>query len=374
MRTMTNRRVGIALSAVIAMALGACGNGGDGGGEVSEAGIDEAKAVLSEYSANPTGIGYDQPPASPIPDDKLVVALETPVAVAQLTNDYRERSLEAIGWRMERIVVGGGPEDPVKAMEQALEMGPDAIFYAGYDPAIISEQLNDAAKAGIPVIAESVVAEDEAIVGVVRDATSNDLLGKMSAAFVVADSKGKANVEFFSVPSQPIITTYLDSFQAYVDEWCPACTVNVNNFEFSDIGSNLPGMVVSALQRNPDADYVVLGLGDAIVGIEPALASAGLTEQVKLGGAIPSLANYEALKNGDPGFWAVDNPPSIAYRETDLMIRAILGEDIAAVNDAPLPAQVLTADNIDDAVFDDDGYWLGYADWESDYLSQWGLG
>jgi ribose transport system substrate-binding protein len=367
----------LAAAAVIALALAGCSSddssnkGSTSSG--SDAGQQEAKTFVDETMANPTGIGYDSPITEAPPADATIVALEAPVAVAKKTNDYRESATELLGWNMSRIVVGPGPEDPAKALDQALDARPDSVFYAGYNPEIISEQLARAKSDGVPVVAESVTVADPAVVGTVRNAASNDRLAKMSAAFVVSDSKGDANVEFFSVPSQPIVSTYYDSFKKYLAQWCPDCKVHVNNFEFTDIGSNLPGQVVSALQRNPEANYAVFGLGDAMIGVDAALQSAGLGEQVKLGGAIPSLDNYEALRNGTQAFWAADAGPTQAWRETDLMVRAMLGEDLAVVNDAPPISQLLTPDNIDAAVFDDDGYWLGYDGYVADYKKQWGL-
>ncbi|CAN5204203.1 hypothetical protein BH09ACT10_BH09ACT10_08550 [soil metagenome] len=363
--------------AVAALSLSACGSSDSSsssdGASSDSAGIAEAQAFLDSYSGNPTGLGWDTPVSKKIPTGKNIVALETPVAVAKLTNDYRERAMKLLGWNMTRIIVGGGPEDPAKAMQQALDQKPDAIFYAGYDPNSMSAQLADAKAQGIPVIAESVPTKNPAIVGDIRNETTNERLGKMTASFVVADSKGKANVEFFNVPTQPIIVSYQAAFKKYLAEWCPDCKVNVNDFEFSDIGSNLPGQIVSALQRNPKANYVVMGLGDAIVGVDAALQSAGLADQAKIGGAIPSLANYEALKKGDPGFWAVDNAPFISFRQTDMMARAFVGDDLTKVNESLAPAMVLTSKNINDTVFDEDGYWLGYADWENAYKKMWGL-
>jgi ribose transport system substrate-binding protein len=362
---------------VAVVCLAACSTAGGGAKDVDQAtidaGVEQAQTYLDSVVPNPTGIGYDTALESKPPTGKRIVALETPVAVAKVTNDYRQRAADLLGWNMTRIIVGNGPEDASKAMEQALDSRPDAIFYSGYDPSVMSAQLDRARTANIPVIAESVPIENPAIIGTVRDAASNDRLAQMSAAYVIGDSEGKANIEFFSVPSQPIITTYYDSFRKYIEQWCPACSINVNNFEYPDIGSNLPGQVVSSVQRNPNADYLIFGLGDALVGVEAALQSAGLDQQVKIGGAIPSLDNYEALRKGTQAFWAADAGPTQAWRETDLMVRAMQGTDLTVVNDAPLVSQLLTSDNIGGTAFDNDGYWLGYPEYVDAYKALWGI-
>lgn len=379
----------LAGAAVLALALAGCAGdsgggsatGGDTGGNAasSTADIAAAQEVLDQALLTPSSIGYDEPISGEIPTDVHVAVLEVPVAVNQAQQDERQKLMDELGWKFTRIVVGGGPEDPAIAFDRALDLAPDAIEFSGYDPAGMTEQLKRAEEMGVIIIAQSIpynapTPEYPMIDGIDRALRTVEHSAKMTAAYMVADSGGTANIEIFTVPSQVIIVAYVEAIQKYIDEWCPDCTVNTNDFEFTDIGSNLPGTVVSALQRNPEAGYVVLGLGDASVGVSAAIDGAGFGDQVKIGGGIPSPENYEALRAGTQHFWAADTSFILLYKETDMMIRLLLGEDISTLNDAIDVTQLLTPENINDTAFNEDGYWIGYADYKADYDVQWNRG
>ena len=337
-------------------------------------GLSEAQAFLASAQQNPTGVGYDLPITKAIPKNQKILALETPVPVAKATNDLRDMANHLLGWQSSRIVVESTPEGPAKAMGLALDRKPNALFYSGYDPASMSGPLGRAASAKVPIIGESVVHNTSpAILGTVRDEVSNDQIAKMTAAFLVADSNCKANVEAWTVPSQPILTTYQDSLAKWMTQWCPACTMHLNNYEFSDIGANVPGMVVSALQKNAKAGYVIFGYGESIVGVNAALGTAGLTDKVKIGGAIPGPDQYEALRKGTNAFWATDSGPASAWKETDMTVRALAGESLTEVQAKPILAQLLTPGNVQQAAFDKSGYWVGFTGYEAAYKKMWKL-
>ena len=338
------------------------------------AGLADAKAFLATAQQNPTGVGYDLPISKAIPRNAKIVALETPVPVAKATNDLRDMASKLLGWQSSRIVVESTPEGPAKAMGLALDRKPSALFYSGYDPASMAGPLARAAAAKVPIIGESVVNNtNPAIVGTVRDLASNDQIAKMTAAYLVSDSNCKANVEAWTVPSQPILTTYQDSLQKWLGKWCPTCTMHLNNYEFSDIGTNVPGMVVSALQKNSKAGYVIFGYGESILGLSAALGTAGLTDKVKIGGAIPGPDQYEALRKGTNAFWATDSGPASAWKETDMTARSLVGDSLTAVQATPILAQLLTPGNVQQAVFDKSGYWVGFTGFEAAYKKMWKL-
>ncbi|MFR9805047.1 sugar ABC transporter substrate-binding protein [Pseudonocardia sp. RS010] len=372
-------RIAAAALAAASLGLTACGTGASTGSSTATAGscpgLAEARSVVAQYSANPVGVGYDLPLTKPIPAAQRIAAIETPVPIAKATNDNRAVAAELLGWSVDRVVADGTPEGPAKAMTQALAQNPNALFYSGYDPATVREPLQQALNREVPVVVESVPNNtDPAIVGTVRDEQSNDVIGKLTAAFLVSDSNCTANVEAWTVPSQPILTTYQASLEKWLGQWCPECRMTVNDYEFSDIGTNVPGMVVSALQTNPDATYVIFGYGESTLGVDAALRTAGLADQVKVGGAIPGPDQFEGLRTGRDAFWATDSGPALAWKETDLMIRAMTGDDLAGAQQAPIPAQLLTPETVGGAVFDANGYWIGYPGIDEAYRAMWRIG
>jgi ribose transport system substrate-binding protein len=372
--------LGVVGLAVLGLTTSACSSGSSSTKASSDSssgtctGLADAKAFLAQAKQNPTGVGYDLPVTGAIPKNQKIVALETPVPVAKATNDLRDAADKMLGWTTSRIVVEGTPEGPAKAMGLALDRKPSAIFYSGYDPASMAAPLSRAAGAKVPVIGESVPNNTNAAIGgTVRDDVSNDRIAKMTAAYLVSDSGCKANVEAWTVPSQPILTTYQDSLKKWMTQWCSSCKMHLNNYEFSDIGTNVPGMVVSALQKNPKAGYVIFGYGESVIGVDAALATASLSDKVKIGGAIPGPDQYEGLRKGTDAFWATDSGPASAWKETDMTVRALAGDSLAEVQAAPIVAQLLTSDNVKQAAFDKSGYWVGFNGYEDAYKKMWKL-
>lgn len=333
----------------------------------------EAKAFLDPLLANPTGIGYDQPISKAAPKNLHVVALENTVPITKRVNDERAKAAALLGWTFSRVPVGNNAEDPGKAMDQALAMKPkpDVIFEAGYGAQQLSQQLAKAQSLGVKVVAECITdPASGALIGVRCDVASADQQAKASAAYIVANGNGKDHVQLFGTSTFPILGAYNTSFIKYMKQWCSACVVKDNEFQLTDIGTKLPGQVVSAVQRDPKSNWVIFGFGDAMVGVQPALVSAGLDSKVKIGGEIPGPDQYKQLRAGKQAFWTQNISPFMGFIETDVAVRALVGDPLTPVTGATLPNQVLTPQNIGTAVFDGT-FWLGFADYVNAFKKQW---
>jgi ribose transport system substrate-binding protein len=366
-------------AAFVALAVVATGCGGGssspstGSTASSGASVAEAKAYLEPLLKNPTGIGYDKPVSKAVPKGLNVVALENTVPITKRVNDEREKAAKLLGWNFSRVPVGNKAEDPGKAMDQALAKSPkpDVIFEAGYGTSQLSQQLAKAKSMGVKVVAECITdPASGALIGVRCDKTSADQQAKASAAYIVANGTGSDHVQLFGTSTFPILGAYNDSFIKYMKQWCPGCEVKNNEFQLTDIGTKLPGAVVSAVQRDPKSNWVIFGFGDAMVGVQPALEAAGLASKVKIGGEIPGPDQYKQLRAGKQAFWTQNISPFMGFIETDVAVRSIVGDDLTTVTGADLPNQVLTSANIGTAVFDGD-FWLGFGDYVNAFKKQW---
>lgn len=382
----------VLLSLGLVLALTACGGddnkgstGGSAGGatgttaaDAGGGGLEAAQALVDKESAPPADVGYDVPLKGQIPSGKTIAVLEVPTPIAQQVNKYRTQSHDALGWKTDIITVGPNPEDPGKAFQQAIDSGADGIWYGGYPSEAVAAQLKTAASKGIPVVGESLNDETaDPFIGITRDRDDIDRIANASAAKVAVDSGGDAKVQLFGVSTFPTLAAYNDSFKEHFATYCPGCTVDINEVDFAEVGKGLPGQVVSAVQRNPDTNWVIFAFGDASIGVDEALKSAGLREQVKIGGAIPGPAQLQALKDGTDAFWMHDVAvESMPYRETDMFARHFAGDmdGLATIDKAPMVAQLLTPENIGEANLDSDGWWTGFPGTVDAYKQMWSLG
>ena len=168
----------------------------------------------------------------------------------------------------------------------------------------------------------------------------------------------------------PILLEFDKGFKSAMQEWCSTCKVTENPQQASDIGTNTPGKVVSAMQQAPDTDWLVFDLAELETGVDSALAGAGITG-THIGGLSALPANYEALKNKTQTAWTSYPLPVVGYRQIDSFARKFNGDPIVS---AQLPTQLATADNVNNLVFDDKGNYIGVKDYQAQFRKLWQVG
>ena len=114
------------------------------------------------------------------------------------------------------------------------------------------------------------------------------------------------------------------------------------------VAGKVPSVMVSALRSNPDANYVAFDVGPFAAGIDAALASAGLSDKVKVIGQAADEAGIAALKAGKQTAWTGFDPVYSTYVMMDAMFRDSLGMPIDAEASGLQTTQILTKDNVGD--------------------------
>ena len=202
------------------------------------------------------------------------------------------------------------------------------------------------------------------------NAYANDaLMGKVLADFFVSDSKGKGNVIIEHVPAYPILGGFTDGFQKEVKALCPDCKVQIQEITIPDLtAGKVPSVMVSALRKNPDANYVAFDVGPFANGIDAALAAAGLSNKVKVIGQAADEAGIAALKTGKQLAWTGFDPVYSTYVMMDAMFRDSLGMPIDAKASGLQTTQILTKENVGDI-----STWSEPKDALNQFKALWGL-
>jgi ribose transport system substrate-binding protein len=380
----------IALGASAALVLAACGGSSDSGTTTTDApttaaptdsetpiggGRAEAAAIVAEFSSSPTSINIDTPLTATPEPGALVVGLSNGSPANQTLNFYLETGAEALGWTFDEIVGAVDPETQQRAFQQALDMNPDYIHISGIPTATLAEGLQKAEAQGVVVICTACT---DAPVDGLKDtsiAATADLQqwGTMIAAYVLVNTPEDTspNVEMVTNQLYPILYEYDKAFISSLSGWDANAVINEADFAgFPDWGTKVPGAVVSALQRNPAAQWVSFDLGDASTGVQAALSAAGLTDQVGIVGLTASAPNIQALKDGTDRAWTAYSLPIVGWRAIDAMARAAVGDPFVQ---APLPTQILTQENANSLVLDENGDYVGVADFEAQFKALWGV-
>ena len=367
---------------VLALAVAACGSdsgsnssssSGDSTSAGGGAGVAKAAAQLKQYQATPTEITIKGELKGAPPTGKTLVMLGT----NDPNNQKLQKSLKNLAamakWNYE--VVSYDPANPATfnaAIDTAITKKANYIAEAGIPltPAMIKKVQDAGSKWVLTSVHPAEVTPGGPII-VNANAYANDaLMGKVLADFFVSDSKGKGNVIIEHVPAYPILGGFTDGFQKEVKALCPDCKVQIQEITIPDLtAGKVPSVMVSALRKNPDANYVAFDVGPFANGIDAALAAAGLSNKVKVIGQAADEAGIAALKTGKQLAWTGFDPVYSTYVMMDAMFRDSLGMPIDAKASGLQTTQILTKENVGDVET-----WSEPADALDQFKALWQLG
>jgi ribose transport system substrate-binding protein len=320
----------------------------------------------------PTSIGVSTQLKSKPAAGKLLIGLDSGLGSAKVLAQYWAQAAADAGWTYKDLISGTTPSAQQAAFNSAIQQNPAGILTSGIPESTISTGLALAKQKGIWVNTSASTDQPSGAMFDTSIANPDQLhqSGKMAAAYVVAQSNGKANIQTFSLPVFPILYEFDKAFKAAIQQWCPACKVTEHPQQGTDIGTKTPQSVVSSVTRDPSTNWLIFDLGDLETGVTAALSAAGL-HGLRIGGLTADIPNIQALKNKTQDVWTAYTLPIVAYRQVDSFARKF--EGMPTLN-AALPTQLLTQDNVNSMVADPALNYVGVADYRAQFKKLWLVG
>lgn len=351
MRKTTMKRAGLA--AVMAGALfllAACSGGtAEEPGETPATGTDTsdaraaAQAIVDEFLPEQPPVEVE--PLKEAPAEGLtlgILACEFPACVK--TVEGAEAAATALGWSVNKYSTEISPEAYSEAWGRMMADKPDAIIFNGIMPNdIIRNYLDEAKAAGIPMV--SIAASDppdDTVRAVTSASGSLTESGRLMGAAIAADSEEAPEVLFVWDPAQVAIFGVV---KESIEEQIAAVggKVTTVDTQSSEIGKAVPGAVVSAVQANPNAQYVAFAIADFTAGVPEALAT--IDSDVKLVTRSPGEGNLKNILNGVEWVGVAEENVAAGWSAMDALLRIQQGMTFDA--NPKGWHQILTADNID---------------------------
>ena len=150
--------------------------------------------------------------------------------------------------------------------------------------------------------------------------------GVLMADYAAATTK-TGNIHFVGLPTFPVLSIVQQGFTDEIATACPTCTVEVSEVAVTDIGTNLPGQITSALQANPDLDMIVYAFGGMLYGVPDALDAAGLMNQAKAVSQAGGPLNFGFIANDQHQVAEVALASELlGWRAIDAAARVLAGE------------------------------------------------
>ena len=127
---------------------------------------------------------------------------------------------------------------------------------------------------------------------------------------------------------------------------CRDCSLDAFDANPADIGSALPGQIVSHLQRAPDTDYLALGYGALSTGLYEAMQSAGVGKDVTAALSAGAVPNWQRIAAGKLDAFDVSFPQELmGWVMFDHILRAATHTPLPTRQKFGLPARIIDKSN-----------------------------
>jgi ABC-type sugar transport system substrate-binding protein len=348
-----------------AFGAGGCGSDADGdGGATSastpaattsttanvDAGIERARKAAAELEA--VGAGIEIPKLGKRPPSGLKVTIITcPLPACRQTTDGAVAAAKDLGWKVKYVTTKLTPEDYVARLEDVIKDPPDALgFLSAFPNASVKPQLDKIKALKIPLMQMSPQggeAPGDGIPGMVVGPPQFKKSGEVAAVKVIADGGASTNAVLVHDPGFGVFKATIDSWDATFKADCPGCKTDKLEVSLSSPPAQTTAAVVTYLRRHPDVKYVFFVIGDAALGLPPALATAGLADKVKFITLTPSLTDLKQVQSGQQWATIQNENYSAGYRATDGLARQSIGEGVGPEEYPAGYHRILTKDNVD---------------------------
>ncbi len=351
-----------------------------------ESPADIALARVEALSQPVTELDLGPAPAS-IPENKTVFYITCSVPVCAEIGSGVEEAVAALaskGWTIKTTSHQDTPDTVAAAFDAAIAAKPDVVMTSGNPREWFQTQLDTLESMNIPVVSWSIPEPFEPGSGIAVNILSGDdyfYYGVVMADYAYANSPNK-NILFVGLPVFPVLSLVQDGFKAEIELICPECTVKFQEIGLADLGTNLPGQMVSALQADPNLDFIAYAFGGMMFGVPEALEAAGLVDQAKAVSQAGSPMNFQfiadgkhqtgefALASGLLGWRAVDIAITLFTDGTISKSPAVEGIfDKTDIGLNGLPRQILTQPTVKDPT----ALWPGIEGFQELFKQRWGL-
>jgi ribose transport system substrate-binding protein len=282
---------------------GGGGGGGGGGGTTSSAsspGVAAAQALVAQYSQQPTKIPASEPIGKPIPKGKTVVFVSCGTPNCSVEGNIIKQATDLLGWTLDVINTDGTPETQKSAFAQAVQKKVDVVLYSAVDRATFAQYI-PALKANHTFLSACCITDpvggDSGIDYAIDVPAQTAVIGQLMAAWIIAQSNGKADSVYFNLPAFSILDTQGSAYKSYMQQNCSNCSTDSVDIPVTALGKDVPTRIVSYLRAHTKVKWVTVSVDALAVGLPAALKAAGLND-VQIVGEGATSTNLQYIHAG----------------------------------------------------------------------------
>ena len=277
------------------------------------------------------------------------------VSVQTHTNAFFLAEVEAV----KETLAQGGIEATVLAPDPAMDIntqveqvtefctrGADVIFVDPIDCDGIKPALEEAKRAGIPVIAiDSVVTDNELVVTTIE--SDNTQLGRMAAEALCEAMGGKGKIGVIHWSTLQCVRERVDGLKAVVEEKYPEIEIVAEQDAYGVV-EDAQAIMESYMQSYPDITGVFAINSPTGQGAVAAIQAANKKGEISVITVDGSQNDIDMIKEGQILCSPVQFPASIANKAVECAELIWAGKDAEVENHIYISGDNITIENIDD--------------------------
>ena len=267
---------------------------------------------------------------------------------AQFFNDMNRGAQEAADAAGAELVIFNANNDPTaqnNAIETYVQQGVDALIVVAIDTNGIMSAVQQAADAGIPVMAVDAVLPEgpqRAQIGV-NNYGAGELIGKYFLDYTAANLDGKAKIGIVGALNSTIQNIRQKGFEDTI-----AANPDIEVIGIVD-GRNIQDNAMSAAENlftaNPDMNAVYATGEPALIGAVAAVQAQGVGDQIKVFGWDLTSHSIQGIDDGFVIAVVQQSPYGMGKAAVEASLAAIQGDSVEKVIDVPVT--LVTKDNVD---------------------------
>jgi len=269
------------------------------------------------------------------------------------------------------------PSAIASCVSQATGASAAGIILDSIPYGMAENALNGAASKGIPVI----IADQYAPAGTANSNQLTYVEGVVNqptqiAWWLIADSKGKANIIIGEEADSPSSIAYVQNALPILTQYCPGCSVLVKQITATESTTQIQTAVSSNILADPGVQYYYTEFEDSLQATLSGIQAAGKASSIGLAVAGGSTDSLGLLQNGQTVKAVVTVDQAYAgWALTDEILRMMTKSGPVTET---FPSRLFTAQNIGSiqvtAAAQASGDWFGNDSYQSAFATLWGVG
>jgi ribose transport system substrate-binding protein len=373
----------LALACVLATACGSSAGSGTGSASksaASGANVAAAEQLVKQAEAPQTSW---KPAGQPFNSTGLrgksmwYVSINLSIPFEQYVLQGMKQGAATVGVKVTGFDAKSSVTNVESGIAEAIQAKAGVIFVDGVPAKNVAPAIAQAKAAGIPVLTANAQGEGPLLPGnppgVVGNATHPFAgPGKLMADWLVADSKGNANVLFLSSKDVPVIAALVEGgFVSELHRLCPGCKVTVVDSPTSQ-WNQLTTITSSLIRKYPSANYLAADFDGQVIFMVPGVTAAGAQNKVKIVSFNATPSVMQDIKNHNVVGGDVGGPNLLqgwAFAEEGLRVL----DGLPALNDLNIPTRLFDSANISSINLSaQESQWYGVGDYQAAYAKLWG--